>query len=374
LATSPPGNIVGGQGFNTNDADTNRTSGFTFTTSTGTNVVSTSTFNTNDLDTNRTPGQMFTSAVSASNATPGYGFTAVSPGSGQYALRQAFHYYTFQPGMVTNGIYLCTALDASTNVYTLVSNTPIYQDTGTNQINLRDPYICQWSSNGVTWYLLTYTTHYGDWISSGTPGPAVATSLDGTNFTLLGYVPLGTAYHAQWSPKFNLNATNGLVATVGLSASGGGAQPTNAFIYDVNLANLTNWTNPRWLNLAAAGAQRLEPSAGIIIFTNGMYHYFSSAGEEFTNTSLASVSGVSVNWNQADGRNPFGKYLHAGPNVFFYNGLWYWFSTDNGLQYITSPTLPFPVTNNYSVLPSPAGLVSQEGAIFPIGPTPVARF
>jgi hypothetical protein len=63
-----------------------------------------------------------------------------------------------------------------------------------------------------------------------------------------------------------------------------------------------------------------------------------------------------------------GSWGYAGPAVFFWDGLWYWFTTDSGFHYITSPDLVtwtpsfFAGGDSYAVS-FPAG--QQEGAVIP---------
>jgi hypothetical protein len=361
LITNPPANIVGSQGFNTNNTDTNRTSNYAFVFNDfDTNATFGYAFNSTNWDTNRTSGYSFSTNASTSNATTAYSFSVASPGSGQFSVQNLYEFYTFGVSAgTTNAVWLYQASNP-TNGYSLITSNPMYVDN--NVLNVRDPYICKWISNGVPVYILSYTAHNGNAFTSATPGPGVATSYNGTNFTFLGYANLTTNYFSQWSPKFCINSTNGLIATVGLSAGTPGAQPTNAAVFDVSINNLLTWSNPRLLpGQFNAGVAGNEPSAGVILYTNSLYYYFNSSADECTNSTLNPNTWGYLNIDNA-------RWSHAGPVVFNFNGLWYWYTTDGGFRCITSPDLIHWTNNVFGgVNPtlttfSPA---AQEGVILP---------
>jgi len=252
-------------------------------------------------------------------------------------------------GYGQNGMWLFSST-TFTNNFSLRSFAPIYQDPHNNFI--RDSYVTKLTdATGRTRYLLSYTTHFTvDDVCSGTPGPGVALSDDGVHFTFLGDVKLpngaNTNCYAQWSPKFHLNAR---IATVSLSGGDTCNMPTNAVMYDVNPTNLLLWSNPRPIFIPSPYGS--EISAGVMIYTNGLYYYFSSMGEEFCNNAL-----VSTGWQPIYTREPS---LGAGPCVFNFKGLWYWFGTDLGTLYMTS----YDLTNWTS--PVSCGFASQEGSVIP---------
>jgi len=159
----------------------------------------------------------------------------------------------------------------------------------------------------------------------------IATSPDDVNWTKLGYISFtNLGYNIAFSSKFHVNATNGLFLTVALGING--IIPTNAFICDIAPTNFLTYSNLRFINTSTSvlGA---EQSAGDMVYNNGIYYYFNSNGEEFTNSTLASSG-----WKTAAG-NLSQNIGSAGPSVFYYNGLWYWFTTDGFLSYIYSTDL-----------------------------------
>ncbi len=207
----------------------------------------------------------------------------------------------------------------------LVSALPIFTDT--NVAAVRDPSHFKWvDNNNKVHYLLSYGAYSNNSINV----VGVATSVDDRNYATLGYIDFG-GHSNQWSAKFCVNATNGLMMTVAL---GDTPQPTNAFVCDINPTNFLKFSNLRYLNIKPASHQGDEQSAGQLLYRGGIQYYFSSSGDEFTNANGPVQDGWRLAGN--DGVSSIGR---AGPSVFKYNGTWYWFTTDVGLQYIYSTDL-----------------------------------
>ena len=292
-----------------------------------------------------------------------------------------FNLYTFGVGNgATNGMWMYSGPSNPTNNFSLTSATPIFSGTNSAFQTVRDTYVVKSvDSQGNVTYILTATIQKVESSTNFLPGPLVAISPDGINWTQQGFInvytnnPLGTNLAYVWSPKINI--VNGqMKATVGLGSgipNDGG--PTNAFIYDVDPANLFAWSNPRWIDLKKADGDS-EPSAGILFWTNNLYYYFSSGGDELTNSALTQEG-----WGSPNGNNQFlgddTMWAEAGPSLQWYNGLYYWFETDGGLlQYLTSPDLIHWTPNPFDpVSPQPPNAVyepdgvtlipSQEGSL-----------
>jgi hypothetical protein len=251
---------------------------------------------------------------------------------------------------VTNGVWLASASVNPSNPFALYSTTPIYLDQ--SNLLVRDPYVCSWVSNGVPLFVMTYTALYPN---GNTPGPGVALSRDGTNFIRVGYasLPNGRPTSDDWSPKISINSTNGLLGTVGLSTNG----YMLCFIYDVNVTNLTAWSNPRPITVVSNYMG--ESSAGMIICTNGLNYYFSSDGEEFTNAGTATAGWGALNYSIPQG----GNWFQPGPSVFYSNGTWYWFVSAYSEQLITSVNLVNWVPNVFT-----NSAISANPVFLPFGP------
>jgi len=278
-----------------------------------------------------------------------------------------FTWTTFQAGNgATNGVWQFAGT-TPTN-FTLTSFVPLFQDTNFPYVNVRDPYCFRWvDNNGGLHYILTYTTHYTDPVNSPTPGPGVAVSTDDRNFVFQGYLNFGTNYFSQWSPKMFADATNGLHLGVALGSSIPNTPPTNAFICDISTTNFTQWSNLRWNDSVTHAVwysvNGPEASSGSYVYTNGLYYYFSSGGEEFINTNLQSLGWFSV---FATNDVNIGANAGSGPSILFSQGLWYWFTTDGHLFYLTSPDLTNWTPNiftNSSLRPLVATNTWQEGSV-----------
>ena len=163
-------------------------------------------------------------------------------------------------------MWMYSGPSSPTNNFSLTSATPIFSGTNSAFQTVRDTYVVKSvDALGNVTYILTATIQKVESSTNFLPGPLVATSPDGINWTQQGFInlytnnPLGTNLAYVWSPKINI--VNGqFKATVGLGSGipdDGG--PTNAFIYDVDPANLFAWSNPRWIDLKKADGDS-EPS------------------------------------------------------------------------------------------------------------------
>lgn len=349
----------------TTNVGTNRVTSYAFTTSFGTNIGSHPVFNTNAPRTNVAGGFGFQTYYPGTNIASRFGFITAAPPSARNVAAPLFTIYTF--GVTngnTNGMFAYTSTSIS-NGYSLESSAPIFTSGFSPFNTMRDTCVLKWSSNGVPFYIMTADMQTGAAATNFMPGPLIATSLNGTNWTQQGFVnlltnnPLGTNLGYIWSPKYSINATNGLVATVGLGPFLAHAS-TNAFIYDVNPTNFFQWTNPRWINLHAATGGG-EPSAGILYYTNGIYYYFDSVGDEVTNSVLAQNG-----WAVPNGNENSSTWGAQGPTLVFCNGLYYWFTTGPGnIQYITSPDLIHWTPNVFPTAPglSPLQVFNANGSL-----------
>lgn len=286
---------------------------------------------------------------------------------------------TFQTGSgETNGVWKYMSLSA-TNGWTAASWSPFYVATnkanGTN-INVRDPAHFRYTDNsGKTTYLLTYTTHFGDWLQSATPGIGIASSPDDTHYTHLGFVNVTNAAvtnsFAEWSPKFFTDATNGLWLTVSLGQQTMWAQPTNVFIAHMSELNFTNFSavvaltglSTNIFNLGGIWITNITSTilgSGQMLYIAPMYYYFSKGGI-YTNSAL-----IATNWSQSLGS---GQALNAalfdGSSVVYASGTYTWYFTDQLLQAVQSTDLVNWTPNIFSTNYSPAVIVPsfQEGTV-----------
>jgi hypothetical protein len=225
-------------------------------------------------------------------------------------------------GYATNGVEMFVGISPTNLV--LTQNTPVYQDPN-NIINIRDPDHFKYTDNkGKTTYIMAYTTHYGDWVASPTPGYGVAVSTDDFTWTFLGYVPYPS--WAIWSPKHFVDATNGLHVIFLSGPTNEDDQPDSYTIADVNPMNFLQVTNFRNLNVY----DNFTPGGACIKYINGLYYFFSGNGAESANTALTGDGWNVINYHTG---------TQNGSTVINYNGLWYWFNTYPNVAYIPSPDL-----------------------------------
>lgn len=241
-------------------------------------------------------------------------------------------YSTFglNPGAQTaSNVWLYFGLTA-TNL-TLTSSNALFVDT--NGYAVRDPAQFKWTdNNGNVYFLLTYGAYYfNNNANSNIVG--VAQSLDfGKTYKSLGYINFSNAWAHQWSAKLATDSTNGLLMTVAFGPTVGGS-PTNNFICKINTTNFLSYSGLRVLGTYGLGTP--EQSSGILLYNSGLYYYFDSSGDLDTNSTLGPTG-----WGWAFNDNSFSwSFGNAGPSVVQFNGLWYWFVSDNVLTFITSTNL-----------------------------------
>jgi hypothetical protein len=235
----------------------------------------------------------------------------------------------------TNGVEMFVGT-SPTNL-ALACNTPIYRDPN-GLVSLRDPDHMRYvDNNGNVTYIMAYTTHYGDWVASATPGYGVATSPDDFTWTFQGYVPYPS--FAIWSPKHFVDATNGLHVIFLSGTTDDYSQPIYYTIGDVNPSNFLQVSNFRNLQVY----DNFEPGGGCIRYANGLYYFFSGNGAESVNTMLCSNGWQVINYDTG---------MQNGSTVVQDHGLWYWLDTWPNCDYITSPDLTNWSGNPIELIPS----------------------
>lgn len=166
---------------------------------------------------------------------------------------------------------------------------------------------------GKTTYLLAWS-HL-----NVSQGMGLATSPDDVNYTFFSYVPLSCSPNfsnqACWSPKLFVNATNGLEVTALLGPTNSAATPTNIFVGELNPITFTNASVMRVLTTDA------NIGGAAMVYSQGLYYYYSSSGVVWTNTTLTST-GWKSSWTNGT--------TMIGGTVCSYAGALYWFSTFGG--------------------------------------------
>lgn len=239
-----------------------------------------------------------------------------------------FSSFEFQPSQNVQSTWKFAGTSL-TNLQCVSLSPPLFMDT--NDTTIRDTTIFKWvDNNGNVVRLMSYGS-YG----TVTNDVGVARSFDGGNtYQNIGYVNFGPTHWNQWSAKFAVDATNGLLMTVGLGAANSSG-PTNNFVCNISTTTFTNFSNLRVLGQRQVNGSPLEQSSGQIIYYNGLYNYFDSVGVQYTNATLGPTG-----WAVAYSDLTFGQnFGFAGPMIVNFNGLWYWFESDGSLTYWYSTDL-----------------------------------
>lgn len=236
----------------------------------------------------------------------------------------AFTSFSPSPATPINGVYQFQG-DSVTNTFITTSTNgadALYMDP--SGFATRDPAHLKWTDNkGNVTYLLSYNTTHTN--------IGVATSTDDRHWTFTGYILFSTNYGAQFSPKFFINATNGLMLSLalGLSQFIGTNAPMVCKISETNFTNYSGLFLIPTKGLFDIG----EQSSGTHLYYNGLYYYFDTGGDEFTNNAEAPTGWGLLN----DGQD--NNWANSGPSVVNFKGMWYWFVTDGVQLVIKSPDL-----------------------------------